>query len=104
MSRWGTRNVRPSGLLGGKAVRRWIVGVVLITPLLAFLPLLVASTPATALTDPGQAIVAAASSQAGMPYCWAGGDTHGPTHGSGDLGHGGCGGTTVGFDCSGLVL
>jgi cell wall-associated NlpC family hydrolase len=37
-----------------------------------------------------QALVAAASTQVGMPYVWGGGDKNGPTDG--------------GFDCSGLVL
>jgi cell wall-associated NlpC family hydrolase len=52
----------------------------------------------------GQAIVNAAASQAGRPYCWDGGNEHGPTHGAGDLGNGGCGGGTVGFDCTGLAI
>lgn len=61
----------------------------------------------TAMTAPsagvsqGQAIVNAAASQVGVPYCADGGDTAGPTHGAGGSG---CGGSTVGFDCSGLAL
>jgi cell wall-associated NlpC family hydrolase len=43
----------------------------------------------------------AAASMRGKPYCWAGGDAHGPTHGEGGSG---CGADVVGFDCSGLVL
>ncbi|HEX2807176.1 MAG TPA: NlpC/P60 family protein, partial [Kineosporiaceae bacterium] len=42
--------------------------------------------------------LAAASSQSGVPYAWAGGDYTGPTEGSAQ------GRGTVGFDCSGLVL
>ncbi|MDQ2958463.1 MAG: C40 family peptidase [Actinomycetota bacterium] len=49
----------------------------------------------------GDTIVAAASSQVNLPYCFTGGDANGPTHGTGGSG---CGGSTVGFDCSGLVL
>jgi cell wall-associated NlpC family hydrolase len=49
----------------------------------------------------GQAIVNAAASMAGRPYCWDGGAPSGPTHGSGGPG---CEGGTVGFDCSGLAL
>ncbi len=49
----------------------------------------------------GDAIVQAAASMAGRPYCYAGGNTSGPTHGRGGSG---CGGATVGFDCSGLAL
>ena len=52
----------------------------------------------------GQAVVDRAASMAGKPYCWDGGDTSGPTHGSGDRGNGGCGAGVVGFDCTGLVI
>ncbi|HEV7400222.1 MAG TPA: NlpC/P60 family protein [Solirubrobacterales bacterium] len=57
----------------------------------------------SALAD-SQAIVNAAASQAGRPYCWDGGDENGPTHAAGDLGNGGCGGSTIGFDCTGLAI
>ncbi|HYU05323.1 MAG TPA: NlpC/P60 family protein [Jatrophihabitantaceae bacterium] len=43
----------------------------------------------------------AAASTLGMPYCFDGGDSRGPTHGGGGSG---CDGATVGFDCSGLAL
>ena len=64
------------------------------------------STPPPTTTPPpssggGAAIVAAAASMAGKPYCFAGGNQSGPTHGSGGSG---CPGSTVGFDCSGLSL
>jgi hypothetical protein len=49
----------------------------------------------------GEAIVRAASAMRGEPYCYAGGNTAGPTHGDGGPG---CGGATKGFDCSGLAL
>jgi cell wall-associated NlpC family hydrolase len=52
-------------------------------------------------TSQGQAIVNASAAEAGTPYCFDGGNTSGPTHGSGGSG---CGGSTVGFDCSGLAL
>lgn len=43
----------------------------------------------------------AAGAQLGKPYCFDGGDAHGPTHGGGGAG---CPDSTVGFDCSGLTL
>lgn len=45
-----------------------------------------------------QAEIAAAESQLGVPYSWGGGSDEGPTLGIDQ------GATTVGFDCSGLVL
>ncbi|HZC72083.1 MAG TPA: NlpC/P60 family protein [Jatrophihabitans sp.] len=48
-----------------------------------------------------RAALQAAASMLGKPYCWDGGDAHGPTHGAGGSG---CGRSVVGFDCSGLVL
>lgn len=62
------------------------------------------AVPAHADAATGQAIAAAAANEVGQHYCWDGGDTSGPTHGSGDLGNGGCGSGVVGFDCSGLAL
>jgi cell wall-associated NlpC family hydrolase len=49
----------------------------------------------------GEAIVSAAASMHGVPYCTDGGTYTGPTHGDGGSG---CGGATKGFDCSGLAL
>lgn len=51
----------------------------------------------TATSRPAQVVIARATSQLGVPYVWAGGDTTGPT--SGDNPHG-----PEGFDCSGLAL
>jgi NlpC/P60 family len=53
----------------------------------------------------GEAIVAASASQAGLPYCWDGGNEHGPNHGSGNQeGATQCGPqSVVGFDCTGLT-
>ena len=65
------------------------------------IPAVVISAPAAAATTQGQAIVNAAASEAGIPYCMDGGDPSGPTHGNGGPG---CGGSTSGFDCSGLAL
>ena len=48
-----------------------------------------------------RAVLARAKSALGLPYCWAGGTATGPSHGTGGSG---CGGETVGFDCSGLAL
>jgi len=57
---------------------------------------------------PGQApnaavgtVLARARAQLGLPYCFAGGNAGGPTHGNGGPG---CGGQIIGFDCSGLAL
>jgi cell wall-associated NlpC family hydrolase len=58
------------------------------------------ATSARAATQ-GEAIVNAASSMHGKPYCYDGGNTAGPTHGDGGSG---CAGATKGFDCSGLAL
>ncbi|WP_285530235.1 NlpC/P60 family protein [Streptomyces lavendulae] len=46
----------------------------------------------------------AADSQIGMPYSWGGGAASGPTTGSCCSPNGSSGSSTVGFDCSGLVL
>jgi len=53
----------------------------------------------------GQAIVDAAASQAGRPYCFFGGNEYGPTHGKGNAdGATQCGPeSVVGFDCTGLT-
>lgn len=62
---------------------------------------------AQAATTQGQTIVNAAASVHGKAYCYAGGNTAGPTHGEGDRpndGVGDCSGNTKGFDCSGLAL
>lgn len=58
------------------------------------------TTPA-GVTPQTRTALEAAVSTLGSPYCWAGGDAHGPTHGDGGSG---CGPDVVGFDCSGLVL
>jgi cell wall-associated NlpC family hydrolase len=58
------------------------------------------ATSARAATQ-GEAIVNAAGSMHGKPYCYDGGNTAGPTHGDGGSG---CGGAMKGFDCSGLAL
>jgi hypothetical protein len=60
----------------------------------------------------GQQIVNDAMNYAGTPYCWDGGNVHGPTHGDGNEGSEAddCGGPSsgpgsiVGFDCTGLAL
>jgi cell wall-associated NlpC family hydrolase len=63
---------------------------------------LVLALPGTAIAaTQGEQIVAAAASQAGLPYCFDGGTISGPSHGTGGAG---CGGSTVGFDCTGLTL
>jgi cell wall-associated NlpC family hydrolase len=45
--------------------------------------------------------LARARAQLGLPYCFDGGTSTGPSHGAGGAG---CGGQTAGFDCSGLAL
>jgi cell wall-associated NlpC family hydrolase len=64
--------------------------------------------PGGAGTPPGQApnakagqVLARARAELGLPYCFDGGTSTGPSHGDGGDG---CGGQTVGFDCSGLAL
>lgn len=59
-------------------------------------------------TPPGQApnaklgqVLARARTELGLPYCFDGGTSTGPSHGDGGAG---CGGQSVGFDCSGLTL
>ena len=52
----------------------------------------------------GQAIVNAAASEAGRPYCFDGGGPGGPSHGDGNTdGATHCGAGVVGFDCTGLT-
>lgn len=60
-----------------------------------------ANPPGQAPTATVGAVLARARSALGLPYCFDGGDSTGPTHGDGGPG---CEGQTVGFDCSGLVL
>jgi cell wall-associated NlpC family hydrolase len=76
------------------------LGVLLLTILFLCAVGLNLSTSAQAATQ-GEAIVNAASSMHGKPYCYDGGNTAGPTHGDGGSG---CAGATKGFDCSGLAL
>jgi NlpC/P60 family len=55
----------------------------------------------------GNAIVNAAASMNGKPYCWDGGTTAGPTHGDGNGGNEAtdCGAQNIkGFDCGGLAI
>jgi len=80
--------------------RRGSVGLFLTLVLFCGFTSTCAVTAARAATQ-GDAIVSAAASQAGRPYCFAGGNLNGPTHGTGGAG---CGGSTVGFDCTGLTL
>ncbi|HZC53409.1 MAG TPA: NlpC/P60 family protein [Mycobacterium sp.] len=56
---------------------------------------------ATGAAPRARTALRAAASMLGKPYCWDGGDVHGPTHGEGGSG---CGPAVAGFDCSGLVL
>ncbi|MFK0250205.1 C40 family peptidase [Amycolatopsis azurea] len=57
--------------------------------------------PSGVVDAPGA--VGRALSQIGMPYCWGGGTTSGPTRGDGTSPPP-CGPSTPGFDCSGLML
>lgn len=57
------------------------------------------------LANTGLSILSAASSEAGLHYCFDGGDQNGPTHGSGNTnGATQCGAGIKGFDCTGLTL
>jgi cell wall-associated NlpC family hydrolase len=58
-------------------------------------------TQAAGATTTGDQIVAIAASQAGVPYCDAGGGIHGPSHGN--VNEAGCGPRVKGFDCMSLV-
>jgi cell wall-associated NlpC family hydrolase len=64
----------------------------------ALVPTYTTSLASSGSSSFGQAVVAAASAQLGVPYAWGGGDAAGPSLGIGT------GAKTVGFDCSGLVL
>ncbi|MEU3625709.1 hypothetical protein BS329_38670 [Amycolatopsis coloradensis] len=57
--------------------------------------------PSGVIDAPGA--IGRALSQIGMPYCWGGGTTDGPTRGDGTS-PSPCGPTTPGFDCSGLMV
>jgi peptidoglycan DL-endopeptidase CwlO len=59
------------------------------------------SPPSQAPNPKAGQVLARARAELGLPYCWAGGTSTGPSHGDGGAG---CGGQTVGFDCSGLAL
>ena len=99
--------MRSSVQAGSDAFRpRWmssVLALVLIASLMSGAGVALArqQSVAHAATSQGQAIVNAAASQAGLPYCFDGGNQNGPTHGSGGSG---CGGSTVGYDCSGLTM
>jgi cell wall-associated NlpC family hydrolase len=64
----------------------------------SLIPTYSASLPGSSGSSFGQAVVAAATAQLGVSYSWGGGNAAGPSVGIGT------GATTVGFDCSGLVL
>ena len=98
--RQGKRDRRRDRFGGGKSGRLRVVELAC-TLLLAMCAVsLNLATSAQAATQ-GEAIVNAASSMHGKPYCYDGGNTAGPTHGDGGSG---CAGATKGFDCSGLAL
>jgi cell wall-associated NlpC family hydrolase len=61
------------------------------------------SSIATGVSSKIQAVLTAAHDQLGLPYCWAAGDSHGPTYG-GSGGNAPCAPGHPGFDCSGLML
>ncbi|MEO6703607.1 MAG: NlpC/P60 family protein [Jatrophihabitantaceae bacterium] len=90
--------------------RSRVVGVVLSVlagVLVAIAPPLAGITSSAYGSSGGQTLVDLATSQAGVTYCWDGGDENGPNHGSGNGGGEAvdCGApSTVGFDCTGLVL
>lgn len=61
------------------------------------------SNPTPGGQSVGQVLAALVGSQKGVPYSWDGGSAAGPTLGKADS-TSSAGTTTVGFDCSGLVL
>ncbi|MBS1862885.1 MAG: C40 family peptidase [Actinobacteria bacterium] len=74
--------------------RRWCATSVLVAVCCLGSFLLIPTQMASAETQ-GEAIVAAAASKAGVPYCEPGGSLSGPTA---------CGGKPATFDCSGLAM
>ncbi len=62
---------------------------------LAFFGLTALSPPLARAETQGEAIVAVAASQEGVPYCFDGGNQFGPTA---------CGGMPATFDCTGLTM
>lgn len=93
----------------GSLYTRWVpLATALAASLLGDPSVALACSPGGGGAAPGPAptaavgvVLARARAALGLPYCWGGGNANGPSHGFGGPG---CGGQTVGFDCSGLVL
>ena len=94
---------------GAAAYTRWApMAAALAASLLGDPSVALACAPGGSGSGPGQApnatiatVLARARGALGVPYCFDGGTATGPSHGDGGMG---CGGQTVGFDCSGLAL
>ena len=87
----------PTQLSNLSVLRRAVLALFLVLSLCALL--LRGAHPAGAATQ-GDAIAAAAASQAGVPYCDYGGNINGPTNGG--VVETGCGPGVAGFDCMSL--
>lgn len=93
----------------GSLYTRWVpMARALAASLLGDASVALQCAPGGSGTPPGQAptakagvVLARARAELGLPYCWDGGTSTGPSHGAGGAG---CGGQAVGFDCSGLAL
>lgn len=91
------------------AYDKWVpMATALAASLLGDASVALTCAPGGAGAAPGQAptakigkVLARARGALGLPYCFAGGTSTGASHG---VGGAGCGGQTVGFDCSGLAL
>lgn len=101
------QKVQISGTPGAYA--RWVpMATALAASLLGDPSVALTCAPGGAGAAPGQApnakvgtVLARARAQLGLPYCFDGGTSTGPSHGAGGAG---CEGQAVGFDCSGLTL
>ncbi len=98
-----------SKLSSGAITRRMALAVLLVLSL-SGLAVSLAAHPAGAVTrgatlvpaaTQGDAIVAAAAAEAGVPYCDGGGGINGPSNGG--VVEAGCGAGIVGFDCMSLA-
>jgi len=98
-----------SQLVGVAVMRKVVLAVVLVLSLSGLAASLSARPAGAATRSPalvpaatqGDAIVAAAASQAGVPYCDNGGGINGPS--SGGVVEDGCGAGVKGFDCMSLA-
>jgi hypothetical protein len=94
---WGSamRSQLSRALVNGRVVIAFFVVLSLSGLVISLHP------PRAGAATTGTAIVNAAASQAGVPYCDDGGGIHGPSNGG--IAEAGCEGSTKGFDCMSLA-